>query len=67
MLGVTRGVKLSLLSPQATDKRITIVGELVAAIRIIKMFSWEKSSMDKIYQARQTELDRIVQRAKVYA
>lgn len=67
MLGVTRGVKLSLLSPQATDKRITVVGELVAAIRIIKMFSWEKSSMDKIYQARQTELDRIVQRAKVYA
>lgn len=31
------------------------------------MFSWEKSSMDKIYQARQAELDRIVQRAKVYA
>lgn len=50
-----------------TDKRITIIGELVSAVRIIKMFSWEKSSMDRIYQARQAELDGIVQRAKVYA
>lgn len=64
-----KGSKADLVrSPsQATDKRITIVGELVSAIRIIKMFSWEKSSMNKIYEARQAELDRIVQRAKVYA
>ena len=51
---------------QATDKRITVVGELIGAIRILKMFNWESSSKDKIYQARQTELDRIIQRAKVY-
>lgn len=55
------------MNQQATDKRITLVGELVSAIRTIKMFSWERSSMSRIYDARQTELERITKRAKVYA
>lgn len=60
--------KLTPTTPtQATDKRITLVGELVSAIRTIKMFSWESSSMARIYDARQTELERITKRAKVYA
>ncbi|SCV74803.1 BQ2448_7832 [Microbotryum intermedium] len=52
---------------KATDKRITIVQELVSSVRIIKMFAWEKSMMAKIYEAREVELGRITKRAKVYA
>ncbi|SCZ98055.1 BZ3500_MvSof-1268-A1-R1_Chr3-3g06545 [Microbotryum saponariae] len=52
---------------KATDKRITIVQELVSSVRIIKMFAWEKSMMGKIYEAREIELGRITKRAKVYA
>ncbi|KAK4046142.1 hypothetical protein OIV83_006313 [Microbotryomycetes sp. JL201] len=52
---------------KATDKRITIVGELVSSIRVLKMLNWQDSSRKKIYDARETELARITKRAKVYA
>ncbi|KAM0789886.1 hypothetical protein ACM66B_006730 [Microbotryomycetes sp. NB124-2] len=52
---------------KATDKRITIVGELVSSIRVLKMLNWESSSQKKIYDARESELSRITKRAKVYA
>ncbi|KAK4701289.1 hypothetical protein P7C70_g4945, partial [Phenoliferia sp. Uapishka_3] len=52
---------------KATDRRMTIVGELVSAIRIIKMMSWERTSKAKISAARQAELDAIIHRAKVFA
>ncbi|GAA5902469.1 hypothetical protein JCM6882_002761 [Rhodosporidiobolus microsporus] len=52
---------------KATDKRITLVQELLNSIRILKMFGWEKSSMKRISDARSLELKRITKRAKVYA
>ncbi|GAA5982978.1 hypothetical protein JCM11641_006904 [Rhodosporidiobolus odoratus] len=52
---------------KATDKRITLVQELLGSIRIIKMFHWEEASMKNIGEARERELERIGGRAKVYA
>ncbi|GAA6017471.1 hypothetical protein JCM10207_008238 [Rhodosporidiobolus poonsookiae] len=52
---------------KATDKRITLVQELLNSIRILKMFGWEKPSMKRIGEARELELGRITKRAKVYA
>ncbi|KAK4054059.1 hypothetical protein OIO90_003704 [Microbotryomycetes sp. JL221] len=52
---------------KATDTRITIVGELVSSIRVLKMLNWGSFAQKRIYDARQTELGRITKRAKVYA
>ncbi|KAL8286584.1 hypothetical protein RQP46_004601 [Phenoliferia psychrophenolica] len=52
---------------QATDRRMTLIGELVSSIRIIKMMSWERTSEARILEARQTELDAIRHRARVFA
>lgn len=52
---------------KATDKRITLVQELLNSIRTLKMFAWEKPSMDRIGEARRVELERVKKRAKVYA
>ncbi|GAA5966329.1 hypothetical protein JCM21900_003097 [Sporobolomyces salmonicolor] len=52
---------------KATDKRITIVQELLNSIRIIRMFAWENPSMKRITDARAAELERIKKRAKVYS
>ncbi|GAA6057830.1 hypothetical protein NBRC10513_001157 [Rhodotorula toruloides] len=51
---------------QATDKRITLVQELLNSIRTLKMFAWEEPSMKRISDARDVELGRITKRAKVY-
>ncbi|BGP27903.1 hypothetical protein JCM10295v2_006890 [Rhodotorula toruloides] len=52
---------------KATDRRITLVQELLNSIRTLKMFAWEKPSMVRIGEARDAELGRITKRAKVYA
>lgn len=52
---------------KATDRRITLVQELINAIRTLKMFGWEKPSVDRISELREVELGRIKRRAKVYA
>ncbi|GAA6039810.1 hypothetical protein JCM8097_004230 [Rhodosporidiobolus ruineniae] len=52
---------------KATDQRITLVQELLNSIRILKMFGWEKPSLERIGEARGRELERIKTRAKVYA
>ncbi|GAA5982504.1 hypothetical protein JCM10908_006676 [Rhodotorula pacifica] len=52
---------------KATDKRITLVQELLNSIRTLKMFAWEKPSMERIGEARRVELERVKKRAKVYA
>ncbi|GAA5868025.1 hypothetical protein JCM8547_000783 [Rhodosporidiobolus lusitaniae] len=52
---------------KATDKRITLVQELLGSIRLVKMFAWERPSMERIEEARKKELEKIVKRAKVYS
>lgn len=52
---------------KATDRRITLVQELLNSIRTLKMFAWEKPSMNRIGEARRVELERVKKRAKVYA
>ncbi|GAA5884595.1 hypothetical protein JCM3774_004798 [Rhodotorula dairenensis] len=52
---------------KATDRRITLVQELLNSIRTLKMFAWERPSMDRIGEARRVELERVKKRAKVYA
>ncbi|GAA5842760.1 hypothetical protein JCM9279_003979 [Rhodotorula babjevae] len=52
---------------KATDRRITLVQELINAIRTLKTFGWEKPSVDRISELREVELGRIKRRAKVYA
>lgn len=51
---------------RATDKRITLVQELLNSIRTLKMFAWEKPSIERIDEARRVELERVKKRAKVY-
>ncbi|GAA5830407.1 hypothetical protein JCM3766R1_002706 [Sporobolomyces carnicolor] len=52
---------------KATDKRVTLVQELLNSIRILKMFAWEKPSIDRISQTRDLELEKIKKRAKIYS
>ncbi|XP_025017234.1 multidrug resistance-associated protein 4-like isoform X3 [Tetranychus urticae] len=42
-----------------TDKRISLMEEMISAIRIIKMFTWEKSFADIISQIRKKEIKKI--------
>lgn len=50
---------------EATDRRVTLIGELVSSIRVVKMFAWEKTSVGRISAAREKELNGIKKRAKV--
>ncbi|GAA5941205.1 uncharacterized protein JCM15063_006399 [Sporobolomyces koalae] len=52
---------------KATDKRVTLVQELLNSIRILKMFAWEKPSIKRISAARSLELSKITKRAKIYS
>ncbi|XP_015788147.1 multidrug resistance-associated protein 4-like isoform X1 [Tetranychus urticae] len=42
-----------------TDKRIKLMEEMISAIRIIKMFTWEKSFADIISEIRKKEISKI--------
>ncbi|XP_025017235.1 multidrug resistance-associated protein 4-like isoform X2 [Tetranychus urticae] len=42
-----------------TDKRIKLMEEMISAIRIIKMFTWEKSFADIISEIRKKEMRKI--------
>lgn len=52
---------------QATDKRVTLVQELLNSVRILKMFAWERPSIKRINDARSLELEKIKKRAKIYS
>ncbi|GAA5992543.1 hypothetical protein JCM5350_008275 [Sporobolomyces pararoseus] len=52
---------------KATDKRVTLVQELLNSIRILKMFAWEKPSIERIKKTRSLELGKIKKRAKIYS
>ncbi|GAA5962699.1 hypothetical protein JCM3765_006170 [Sporobolomyces pararoseus] len=52
---------------KATDKRVTLVQELLNSIRIVKMFAWEKPSIERIEKTRSLELGKIKKRAKIYS
>lgn len=40
----------------ATDRRISVMSELVTAIRFLKYYAWEKIWIDKAIEARENEL-----------
>ncbi|KAI8599639.1 P-loop containing nucleoside triphosphate hydrolase protein [Dissophora ornata] len=44
----------------ARDDRVTLMGELIAGIRMIKFFAWELSFSEKILKAREIELKKLV-------
>ncbi|KAG0307031.1 hypothetical protein BGZ98_001224 [Dissophora globulifera] len=44
----------------ARDDRVTLMGELIAGIRMIKFFAWEMSFSEKILKAREIELKKLV-------
>ncbi|KAF9361710.1 hypothetical protein BGX26_000065 [Mortierella sp. AD094] len=44
----------------ARDDRVTLMGELIAGIRMIKFFAWELSFSEKILKAREIELGKLV-------
>lgn len=52
---------------KVTDKRITLVGEMLSAVRTLKMFAWERSATDRITELRHAELDKIKKRAYVFS
>lgn len=43
-----------------TDKRVSIMNEILQGVRIIKYFAWEKHFMEKVNAAREKELKSIV-------
>ncbi|KAI8636891.1 P-loop containing nucleoside triphosphate hydrolase protein [Parasitella parasitica] len=51
---------------KCTDKRISLVNELLSAIRIVKFFAWEKQFRARIMEARDTELKVIRARLMSY-
>lgn len=57
---------LTWFAQQATDRRMTLIGELVSSIRIIKMMGWEGTSKSRITDAREAELGAIKHRARVF-
>ncbi|KAG0245754.1 hypothetical protein BGX31_006228 [Mortierella sp. GBA43] len=44
----------------ARDDRVTLMGELIAGIRMIKFFAWETSFSEKILKAREIELGKLI-------
>ncbi|KAI1302552.1 hypothetical protein EDD11_005598 [Mortierella claussenii] len=44
----------------ARDDRVTLMGELISGIRMIKFFAWEMSFSEKILAAREIELKKLV-------
>ncbi|KAF9430408.1 hypothetical protein BGZ94_006978 [Podila epigama] len=44
----------------ARDDRVTLMGELIQGIRMIKFFAWEMSFSEKILKAREIELKKLV-------
>ncbi|KAF9388063.1 hypothetical protein CPC16_006719 [Podila verticillata] len=44
----------------ARDDRVTLMGELIQGIRMIKFFAWEMSFSEKILKAREIELGKLV-------
>ncbi|KAI7817497.1 P-loop containing nucleoside triphosphate hydrolase protein [Gamsiella multidivaricata] len=44
----------------ARDDRVTLMGELIAGIRMIKFFAWELSFSEKVLKAREIELKKLV-------
>ncbi|GJJ70197.1 hypothetical protein EMPS_02546 [Entomortierella parvispora] len=44
----------------ARDARVTLMGELITGIRMIKFFAWELSFSEKILKAREFELKKLV-------
>lgn len=44
----------------ARDERVTLMGELIAGIRMIKFFAWELSFSEKVLKAREFELKKLV-------
>ncbi|KAG0205587.1 hypothetical protein BGX28_002792 [Mortierella sp. GBA30] len=48
---------------KARDNRVTLMGELIAGIRMIKYFAWEVPFSEKVLKAREIELKKLI---KVY-
>ncbi|KAF9182238.1 hypothetical protein BGZ51_004856 [Haplosporangium sp. Z 767] len=44
----------------ARDDRVTLMGELISGIRMIKFFAWELSFSEKVLKAREIELKKLV-------
>ncbi|KAG0272986.1 hypothetical protein BGZ95_011219 [Linnemannia exigua] len=44
----------------ARDERVTLMGELIAGIRMIKFFAWELSFSEKVLKAREFELKKLI-------
>ncbi|RUP16849.1 P-loop containing nucleoside triphosphate hydrolase protein [Jimgerdemannia flammicorona] len=51
---------------QATDKRLTLMNELLHAMRIVKFFAWESQFRSRILKARENELKAIRSRLMQY-
>lgn len=52
---------LRLKASKVTDQRLQVTQEILSAIKIIKMYTWEKFFSQKISKARQKEVRRIKQ------
>lgn len=62
-LGGHIGKTISRIQEEAmanTDKRVSIMNEILQGIRIIKYFAWEKRFAEKVNEAREQELKSIV-------
>lgn len=51
-----RGIRITREMMAATDKRISVISELVSAIRFLKYYAWERIWVDKAIEAREKEL-----------
>ncbi|XP_068243109.1 ATP-binding cassette sub-family C member 5-like isoform X2 [Palaemon carinicauda] len=50
--------KVRVQTVKVTDKRVTLMNEILNSIRLIKMYSWEESFADKIAGLRKEELKK---------
>ena len=48
--------KLRLKVVTITDKRVTMMGEIINSMRLIKMYAWEKPFMERILQLKRAEM-----------
>jgi ATP-binding cassette subfamily C (CFTR/MRP) protein 5 len=50
-----------------TDKRVTLMNEIIGSMKLIKMYAWEKAFQSRVLELRQQERQRLQKAAMLHS